>query len=133
MIPIYTDGSCKGNGRKDSKCSIGVWFGKNDERNLSKRIFGDKLTNIVAELEAIKHAILIVNQDCIIYSDCLFAINVLNGVITSKTNRKLIGEIQSLMGKKNHKIYFEFVYGHCGDEGNENAHELCELAYVQEN
>jgi len=49
---IYTDGSCSNNGSKQAKAGIGIYFGENDPRNISKRIEG-KQTNNTAELSAI--------------------------------------------------------------------------------
>lgn len=52
MITVYTDGACKGNGSKNAKAGIGVYFGENDKRNVSRRVVG-KQTNNTAELTAI--------------------------------------------------------------------------------
>ena len=49
---VYTDGSCSKNGRKNACAGIGIYFGTNDPRNVSKRIEG-KQTNNTAELSAI--------------------------------------------------------------------------------
>lgn len=51
-IKVYTDGSCHNNGYKDAKAGIGIYFGENDKRNVSKKIIG-KQTNNTAELKAI--------------------------------------------------------------------------------
>ena len=47
---IYTDGSCKNNGKIGSTAGIGVFFGENDERNLSEKLPGPVQTNQRAEL-----------------------------------------------------------------------------------
>ena len=53
---VYTDGACMYNGRTNAKAGIGVYFGPNDNRNISQSLdpnkFG-KLTNNMAELTAI--------------------------------------------------------------------------------
>lgn len=49
---VYTDGACSNNGRKTAKAGIGIFFGVDDTRNLSKKIEG-KQTNNTAELSAI--------------------------------------------------------------------------------
>ena len=49
---VYTDGACSNNGRKTAKAGIGIYFGMDDARNLSKKIEG-KQTNNTAELSAI--------------------------------------------------------------------------------
>ena len=61
-IDVYTDGSCSNNGKKGAKAGIGVWFGKNDKRNVSKRIIG-KQTNNAAELSAILEVYSILKDD----------------------------------------------------------------------
>ncbi len=52
MKYVYTDGACSNNGRGNSKAGIGIYFGENDSRNVSRRLEG-KQTNNSAELTAI--------------------------------------------------------------------------------
>lgn len=47
---VYCDGSCIHNGSPNAKAGIGIYFGDNDSRNVSKRIEGKK--NNIAELTA---------------------------------------------------------------------------------
>lgn len=49
---VYTDGACSKNGARDAIAGIGVYFGPNDSRNVSRRLEG-KQTNNRAELTAI--------------------------------------------------------------------------------
>ena len=35
---VYTDGACSNNGKADSLSGIGLFFGINDQRNLSKKL-----------------------------------------------------------------------------------------------
>ena len=49
---VYTDGACSNNGSKYPESGIGIFFGINDKRNLSKRIEW-KQTNNTAEISAI--------------------------------------------------------------------------------
>jgi len=51
-IIVFTDGACSNNGRKNAKAGIGVFFGENDTRNVS-RIIDGKQTNNTAELSAV--------------------------------------------------------------------------------
>lgn len=51
-LKVFTDGACSNNGSSEARAGIGVYFGDNDPRNVSKRIEG-KQTNNVAELCAI--------------------------------------------------------------------------------
>jgi ribonuclease HI len=59
---VYTDGACSNNGKTYAKAGIGIFFGENDERNLSKRIEG-KQTNNTAELTAIIETYKIIEND----------------------------------------------------------------------
>ena len=34
---VYTDGSCSNNGRDNALAGIGIFFGRNDNRNISKK------------------------------------------------------------------------------------------------
>ena len=78
-IYVYTDGSCINNGKPNAKAGIGIFFGLNDPRNVSKTFEG-KQTNNTAELTAILEAIKILhkeiksNLDVIIVSDSEYAI-----------------------------------------------------------
>ena len=38
MINVYTDGACSSNGSVCAKSGIGIFFGINDKRNISKNI-----------------------------------------------------------------------------------------------
>lgn len=51
-ITVYTDGACSNNGYNNAKSGIGIFFGENDKRNISKKLHGLH-TNNIAELTAI--------------------------------------------------------------------------------
>ena len=70
---VYTDGSCYNNGKKNAVSGIGIFFGPNDERNLSKTIEG-KQTNNTAELTAIIEADILAGKKIGIVSDSEYAI-----------------------------------------------------------
>lgn len=59
---VYTDGACSNNGNEKAIAGIGIYFGNNDPRNVSKQISG-KHTNNVAELTAILETCEIVKHD----------------------------------------------------------------------
>jgi ribonuclease HI len=59
---VYTDGSCHNNGKSISTAGIGIYFGENDERNISKKLDGHH-TNNSAELIAIITAYKIIEDD----------------------------------------------------------------------
>lgn len=76
---VFTDGACKNNGQINACAGIGIYFGPNDGRNVSRRITG-KQTNNVAELTAIIEVYDIIKQDILsgkditIFSDSKYAI-----------------------------------------------------------
>jgi ribonuclease HI len=59
---VYTDGACSNNGKRGALAGIGIFFGINDSRNVSKRIEG-KQTNNMAELTAIIETYSIIESD----------------------------------------------------------------------
>jgi ribonuclease HI len=59
---VYTDGSCLNNGANNSKSGIGIFFGNDDIRNVSKKLLG-KQTNNIAELIAIIDTYDIIKDD----------------------------------------------------------------------
>lgn len=120
IIRIYTDGSCLGNNTKNKKrkAGIGVYWGKNDPRNISKPLPEEyKKTNNVAELVAISHALDgIKNEECKdsdyhIYSDSKYSINsIVERVLIWKRNnwkRNNGGNIKNLELIKD--IYFKYI------------------------
>lgn len=77
---VYTDGACSNNGRPDAKAGIGIYFGINDDRNVSLRLEDGKQTNNVAEITALIHTYKIIESDIslgkriVIVSDSEYAI-----------------------------------------------------------
>jgi ribonuclease HI len=59
---VYTDGSCLHNGKKNATAGIGIFFGLDDPRNVSKTIEG-KQTNNTAELTALLEVYSILKED----------------------------------------------------------------------
>ena len=76
---VYTDGACSNNGKSNAVAGIGIFFGINDPRNVSRPVTG-KQTNNVAELTAIIEVYPILKQDILsgkeitILSDSQYAI-----------------------------------------------------------
>ena len=76
---VYTDGACSNNGRTNAKAGIGIFFGIDDVRNVSKRIEG-KQTNNTAELSAIIETYYVIEKDILegkkitIVSDSTYAL-----------------------------------------------------------
>lgn len=56
VLFIYTDGACINNGKPNASAGIGVYFGENDCRNISRKLTG-KQTNNAAELTAALEAV----------------------------------------------------------------------------
>lgn len=59
---VYTDGSCSNNGKTSASAGIGIYFGVNDIRNVSRKIDG-KQTNNTAELRAIIETYALIEND----------------------------------------------------------------------
>jgi ribonuclease HI len=127
---IYVDGSCIGNGKKNAKASIALWYENNMDKNYYTCIKHDKLTNNVAELFAIKEALLR-NDDCIIYTDSLYSINCIKRKYVNKgiPNARLIQEICDIVRERQEmglKTEIKYIVSKTG--GNKEADKLCRLA-----
>ena len=61
---VYTDGACSNNGRENAMAGIGIFFGIDDSRNVSRALEG-KQTNNSAELTSIIELYSIIEQDII--------------------------------------------------------------------
>jgi len=145
MIYCYTDGSALGNGKKNARAGVGVWFSDNDPRNISEPLTGVVQTNNRAELTGIKRALEMLNtsksEDITIASDSQYSINCVtkwimkwktSGWKTSKgkevKNKDLIVSIDRLMGSFKH-LQFMYVKAHTNKTdihsiGNSQADKL---------
>lgn len=135
IMKVYTDGSCINNGKKGSKGGIGVYFGENDDRNVSKNINLEKVTNNIAELSAVNEALDILDSyddDIIVYTDSKYVIlcctsygdkqNISNWQ-NEIPNKSLVREVYDKLKRKNN-ISLEYVRGHNNNYGNEMADKL---------
>ena len=145
IINVYTDGACSNNGRPDARAGFGIWFGDNDERNVSESFTGPQ-TNNRAELLAIIRALTILRdeieqgQQVMIYSDSSYSIRCCTtyGEKMSKKgwqmkgndipNRELV-EVAYNFVKKYNNIKFTHIRAHTGLEdehsiGNNIADKL---------
>ncbi|OMJ07827.1 Ribonuclease H1 [Smittium culicis] len=145
---VYTDGSCRGNGKADSRAGIGVFFGDNDIRNVSERLNG-KQTNNRAELSAVIRALeMVIKYDTdtklakvprrvVINTDSQYVINCMtkwlfnwaaNGWKTSKgssvQNKDLVEKIHDLILEREGQVIFKHVIAHSSVHGNEWADTL---------
>lgn len=142
MLKIYTDGSALGGGRVGARAGVGVYFGPNDDRNLSAPLAGPRQTNQRAELTAILRAIDIAprHRHITIFTDSQYAIKCVtewfinwrrNDWMTSNKkpveNRDLVERVLVKIDERNMlgvKTLFQWVKGHAGDEGNTMADQL---------
>ena len=143
---VYTDGACSNNGKDNAFAGIGIFFGINDNRNISKNIEG-KQTNNTAELSAIIETYNIIENDIIngkkiaIVSDSEYAIKCVSsyGEKCSKQNwnvdipNKELVKIAYELYKNKHNIKFIHIKAHTNNTdnhsiGNDNADKLANLA-----
>lgn len=121
-INIYTDGACSGN---PGPAGIGVVMRyKGNQKEISRYI--GKATNNIAELEAIKTALLAVKNrklPVLIYTDSSYALGLLTKGWKAKQNVALVTEIRKLANSFP-MLEFIKVKGHAGDPDNERADRL---------
>ena len=150
---VFTDGACSENGSSFAKAGIGVYFGDDDIRNVSKRISG-KQTNNTAELLAILEVFNICEKDIengdeiVIYSDSDYAIKSFTTRGDSYKNKgwkKYNGtEIENVeLVKRGHELFKKYpnvsinhVKAHTGKKdllslGNEMADKLATQSLEQ--
>lgn len=121
-ICIYTDGACSGN---PGPAGIGVVMRHKEKQKEISRYIG-KATNNIAELEAIKTALLAVKNPklpVLIYTDSSYALGLLTKGWKAKQNVALVAEIRKLAGTFK-MLEFIKVKGHAGDPDNERADRL---------
>jgi ribonuclease HI len=107
---VFTDGACFHNGKKNAIAGIGVFFGINDPRNISRRVQG-KQSNNTAELTAMIEAVRIIQPELgdksyIVVSDSIYAIRCATDY--GKSNAKT-GWKKDIPNKELVKILYELV------------------------
>jgi ribonuclease HI len=142
---VYTDGACSNNGKSSASAGIGIFFGTDDHRNVSRKIDG-KQTNNTAELRAIIDTYHIIYPDIVsgkkiaIVSDSEYAIKCATsyGEKCSKTgwkkeipNQELVKTIYDLYVETS--VQFIHVRAHTDKTdihsiGNDYADKLANLA-----
>ena len=62
LIKVYTDRACFYNGKANTRCGAGVWFGLEDHRNQALRVPGKiqsnqvgKVATIIAAIKGVQH------------------------------------------------------------------------------
>jgi len=137
ITKLFTDGSTLNNQGAKKGCSYGgyggyVLFSNGNEQVFSEPLEGDKITNQVAELMALKHGLELVlpiiakTKDLIyVYTDSMYVINIYTNWIkkwisdewkkqdgTPVENQELIQEIYELINTSNAKIFYKHVKAH---------------------
>ena len=147
MLYIYIDGSCKGNGKENSKGGYGIIiFDSNNNLIDAYCEYFDNVTNNQMELKAFLKTFELLNtkyknEMAIIYSDSSYCINILNSWIYKWSNNnwqtskgetiKNLDIIQSLYKYYNIDFFISQINiikvdGHKGIIGNELADALAQ-------
>ena len=136
-MKIYTDGSCINNGKKNAIGGIGVFFGDNDIRNISRLQDGLTHSNQLGELQAIYNALEISEDDknIEIFTDSNYSINCLtkwykswekNNWKTTKgkdvIHKELLKNILLLI-KKKQRVKFIHVRSHQPEPNDKQSNE----------
>lgn len=148
---VYTDGACVNNGQENAMAGMGIYFGDDDPRNVSKRVVG-KQSNNTAELGAIIEAYTIIKDDLengkviTIVSDSIYAIRCVTtygekcaakGWSADIPNKDMVKRGYELYRRNSpfeeHRIFFKHIKAHTGKDdvhslGNENADRLANMA-----
>jgi ribonuclease HI len=135
ITKLFTDGSTLNNQGAKKGCSYGgyggyILFSNGNEQVYSEPLEGDKITNQVAELMALKHGLEVVlplvPKDLIyVYTDSMYVINIYTSWIKKwiadnwkkpdgkpVENHELIKEIYELITESNAKIFYKHVKAH---------------------
>lgn len=145
MIKIYTDGSCRGNGKENSSGGWGVAsFRVHEDGSMSCDHFAgepcENTTNNREELKAMKYALMITdydmykNEECYIYSDSAYVVNMCREWIWNWQshgwtraggkeieNLDLVKDIYCHLSREFPNFTIFKIKGHAGEIGNELA------------
>jgi len=137
-IVVFCDGSCRSNGRPGARAGIGVWFGDDNELNLSKRLDPAvyKPTNNVAEImaaySAIQRSASIPSSSprpIRVVTDSTYVIHAMTRYRTTYirknwpptvANATLLRNLSNLIDENGglERITFQHVFGHAQTHGN---------------
>jgi ribonuclease HI len=144
---VYTDGACSNNGKDNALAGIGIFFGIDDPRNVSKRCTG-KQTNNIAELTAVIEVYNIIKDDIQngkkigIVTDSEYVIKCINSYgekceetlwIKNIPNKELVKQAYDIYKAKKQNIHFIHVKAHTNNNdvhsvGNNEADKLANYA-----
>jgi ribonuclease HI len=146
---VYTDGACINNGKDNAKAGIGIYFGENDDRNVSEQIEG-KQTNNCAELMAVIKTYHIIKNDIIekkimIVTDSEYVIKCVTSYGKKNKdknwekdipNKELVKELYELYENKPN-VQFNHIVAHTNNIdihsiGNKKADMLANLSIGQD-
>jgi len=134
VIKAYTDGACRGNPGPGG-AGVVIYYPENTSE--ISEFVGRKTTNNVAEytavvlaLEHIKNRGVTENEKIVIYTDSDLIVKQITGVwkCNKEHIRKLKEKAQNILRELNVAWSFIWVKGHAGNEGNERADQLANLA-----
>lgn len=143
---VYTDGACVNNGKPNAMSGIGIFFGKDDSRNVSSTIEG-KQTNNTAELTAILNTYSIIRSDVnsgkivVIVTDSEYAIKCVTTTgdkchtdnwKKNMPNKELVQQVYNTYRQLDN-VKFMYIRAHTNKNdvhsiGNDGADKLANLA-----
>ncbi len=142
---VYTAGACINNGSDNAMAGIGIYFGEDDIRNVSKKVVG-KQSNNIAELQAIIDVYNIIKDDltnkkiCIV-SDSIYALRCITEYGEEQSKNKWEKDIPNKdlvkygyeLYKNQKNVYFMYVKAHTENfdvhsKGNDSADKLANKA-----
>ncbi|KAJ6601449.1 ribonuclease H-like protein [Mycena vulgaris] len=146
---VYSDGAAKGNGQKGAVAGVGVWWGRDDPRNLAERCPGAQ-TNNRAELIAILRILettpqskrpLLIKTDSQYSKKCFgewihgwIKRNWRTATGEAVKNAPLIKYIHAHLdarARRGQRMRLQYVKAHNGEEGNEGADAQANLGVLE--
>ena len=133
-VICFTDGSCKGN---PGPAGVGVYVEFPAGESAKHHLYLGKATNNVAELTAISEALDVVakhedykDNPIVIFTDSRYVEGSLTKNWKAKANRPLIQSIKAKIRTRG-KVRIQWIAGHAGIAGNEEADQLANEAIDQ--
>lgn len=137
---VYVDGSCLDNNRPNPRAGAGIYWGPDDPRNSClelRNVVSSDRAELIAALYAVNQAEAEGIESLVIRTDSLYLVSSLNIWIhkwkvnnwklkNNKTPKNLDILLDLDIKREKSKIDFEWVSGHSGHEGNEEAHKLAQ-------